>query len=301
MAAMRTAKIDYIDFLTPEDASLMRKTGSFKEGTQQRGAIDLLFMRTDKAPFNDIRVRQAMTMAIDFQTMNQSLYRGTANVITFPYWHVKGYDDLYMDIDAPDLPANIKELYSYKPDKAKQLLSDAGFSNGLKTEMLLTNRTAHIDYYSIIKEYWSKVGIDVTLKPMEFNALFGIRFARDYDQLCTCFTSPVGTYPEQAQFTGTSITNLSRINDPKLNAEAERARIACLTGDYNEGMKITRAILPYLIEQCYAIPSLRYPLYNFWWPWVKNYSGETIIGNCNDYYSPTYIWVDQALRKTMGY
>ena len=41
-------------------------------------------------------------------------------------------------------------------------------------------------------------------------------------------------------------------------------------------------------------------LYNFWWPWVKNYNGELTIGYYNSIW-PQYIWIDQDLKKAMGY
>jgi ABC-type transport system substrate-binding protein len=40
--------------------------------------------------------------------------------------------------------------------------------------------------------------------------------------------------------------------------------------------------------------------YNFWWPWVKNYKGELTIGYYNSIWTQ-YIWIDQDLKKAMGY
>ena len=66
-------------------------------------------------------------------------------------------------------------------------------------------------------------------------------------------------------------------------------------------MKVTREFLPYLIGQAYVIGSLRYPTYDFWWPWVKNYDGEVCVGYSADLDFPRWIWVDQALKKSMGH
>ena len=63
------------------------------------------------------------------------------------------------------MPASVTELWSYQPDKAKQLLKDAGYPNGLKFDLTLVQ--TEVDYYSIIKEYFSKISVDMTLKLIE--------------------------------------------------------------------------------------------------------------------------------------
>ena len=40
--------------------------------------------------------------------------------------------------------------------------------------------------------------------------------------------------------------------------------------------------------------------YNFWWPWLKNYHGETTVGYYNAIW-PQYIWLDRDLKEAMGY
>ena len=39
----------------------------------------------------------------------------------------------------------------------------------------------------------------------------------------------------------------------------------------------------------------------YWWPWVKNYHGELSVGIINEYAENMYIWIDQDLKKSMGY
>ena len=52
-----------------------------------------------------------------------------------PYYDCKEYADLYLGLDDPEMPASVKELYSYNPDKAKELLKEAGYPNGFKTSL----------------------------------------------------------------------------------------------------------------------------------------------------------------------
>ncbi len=302
LASMRTAKVDLISNLTPEDTDeILGQVPSLKKSDLEPQAVDELFMRTDKKPYSDIRVRQAMTIAINFNEMNESLYGGQAQIISFPYWYVKGYDDIYISVDSPDLPAMVKELFSYQPEKAKQLLAEAGYPDGFNTTLILDGIATQVDYYSIIKEYWKAIGINVTFDPRETNALFAVRSAKGYEELITCFESPPGTYPEQAQFTGTGWTNLSLINDPRCNEDAQKARDLYLRGDIKGAMKVTRDLTPYILEQCWVIGSLRYPTYVLWWPWLNNFSGEVNIGYINVDSYPRWVWIDQSLKKQMGH
>ena len=65
----------------------------------------------------------------------------------------------------------------------------------------------------------------------------------------------------------------------------------------------THHLMPYFLEQAFALPRPVAPSFNFWWPWVRNYTGEIYlgfgVGSAN--YWPTYIWLDTDLKEQMGY
>ena len=114
-------------------------------------------MRTDQAPFNDVRVRRAMMLGIDYPALLRDYRGGKGQIVTYPFADTKDYHTLYLGLNDTDTPTSIKELFSYNPDKAKQLLKDAGFPSGFKTSILLTSSgTAAIDYYSVIKDMWAR-------------------------------------------------------------------------------------------------------------------------------------------------
>jgi len=302
MAAIRTAKIDWVDGLVPEDEQELKTTApNLKEANLQPMAVGVLGMRTDKKPYNDVRVRQALFMAIDWETMNNTLYGGKAQIITYPYWYVKGYEPIYLDYYATDTPADIKELFSYKPEKAKQLLAEAGYPDGFKTNLITGTEEANVDYYAIIKEYWSKINVDLTISPTESGAMWNRVLSKDYDDMITDGQSPPSTYPEQYQFTGDSWVNMSFVKDEYATAEVEKARYTYLKGDITGAMRMTKELLPYVVKQCWVIGPLRYPSYVCWWPWVKNYSGEVSVGYVANYDFTRWIWVDQELKKSMGH
>jgi hypothetical protein len=56
----------------------------------------------------------------------------------------------------------------------------------------------------------------------------------------------------------------------------------------------------YALEQSFVVPDVASPCSVFYWPWLKNYSGKITIGN-DDMSFPWYVWIDQGLKRHMGY
>ena len=308
LAALRTGKLDHMIDISYLDAGALRKqVPALKEieriGSDGRGTPAM--MRTDKAPFTDVRVRRAMIMAIDYQKIRDTLFDGLGSIITYPFNDSKGYHDIYLGIDDPDLPASVKELFSYNPDKAKQLLKEAGYPSGFKTSILINNLSGYggvlnADYYSVIKDMWAKVGIDLALDIRENAVVNSIQIARTHEALTPTTTAPVATFYLGIAFQGTGQYNLSMLNDPVINAALDDVRLAAIT-DMRQAERIFREkISKYVLDQAYAIPNIEGTTYTMWWPWIKNYSGERSIGYDNQTW-PENIWIDQDLKKSMGY
>ena len=297
-AAFRTGKIDQMTGLTEEDAAAIRKTTTAvieKSAQSYQGRGTPLWMDTRKPPFNDVRVRRAMMMAIDFNSILQNLFKGRGQIHTVPYAFIPEYADLYLGWDDPKFPESARELYTYNPDKARQLLKDAGYPTGFKTTMILDS--TEVDYYSIIKDMWSKVGIDLTLDLKTSTIRNNLRSARQYE-LVTYTTGPIAMFVAAGSLWGTR-TNFSYINDPYVGEMVAKFQRAALD-DLHQAMKIQKELRPYLLDQAYSIPNVIGYFYWFWWPWLKNYSGELTLGYDTQNW-PQWIWYDQTLKKSMGY
>src|SRR3990170_5715671 len=304
LAALRTGKLDFSS-LTRTDALQMNKTTPQlmeKFDTSLHGRGTPLMMRIDKAPFSDIRVRKAMTMAIDFNAILDSLYDGQGQIITWPFAKAKGYEAVHVGLEDSDFPADARENFTYNPDKAKQLLKDAGLPNGFKTSILLTSTlTEEIDYYSIVKDMWSKVGIELSFDLKETAAATQIRNSRTHEALATATTGPVAVFTVGNPVAGVQFSNLSMIDDPAINAAMVKVRTVALT-DQVEAMKIFREEVAKVgLSKAYAIPNVIGTYHNLWWPWLKNYTGEVGIGYGQYGNWAAYVWLDTDLKKKMGF
>ncbi len=302
-AALRTGQIDMMALISWEDAGYLESQNkSLMKAQRGSGQVSSAFFRMDQKPFDDVRVRQAMLYGIDLNAINESLYNGLGDLISFPYFYTPAYADLYLGLDDPAMPAEVKDMYTYNPEKAKALLTEAGYPDGFKTDITVSSwEQATVDYYSVAKEYWKTIGVDVDIKTVTDNGqLISTNASLGFNGMIAQFISPVSTFPEQAQYTGESWLNPSRVKDPVVIDGAAAIRAAGVT-DLTEAMKKTKELTKYMLAQVYAIPAPRYPNYCMWWPWLKNYTGEVNVGYMVADTWTQFVWIDQALKKSMGY
>jgi peptide/nickel transport system substrate-binding protein len=301
-AAMRTGRIDTIGGLNWEDGpALMKQIPGVQYALKGRSsAMFVTGMRTDKAPLNDVRVRRAMMMATDFNAINQTLFGKDALTLTWPAGNFRAFKDAYIAMDDPDMPASVKQLYTYHPDDAKQLLAQAGYPNGFKTNIIYGQSDATVgDYFSMIKGMWAKVGIDLTLQPKENAVWTSVYRSRSYDQLGYGSCAPMTTLYQCGAFWGESMTNVSYIDDPKVN-EARPKMMALSLTDPVKADGIYRELLKYVLDQAWAIPYPSPASYSLWQPWLKNYYAVA-AGYMNGPNWVQWAWVDQSLKKSMGH
>lgn len=301
LAAMRTAKIDVLNNVYWENAkSLQQTTPNIKQKAFYTDSSMAISMRVDKQnlPYKDIRVRQALMMATDFDTIQSTWAGGTAQIETWPILNCKEYADAYLSLD--QAPASVQELYTYNPDKAKQLLAEAGYPDGFKCTIVCpSNPTSDIDYLSIIKDMWSKVGVDMTINPVDIGVYMGLFWGRQNQDMILGGPGPIGDfYLGFPYVAGPAGSDQSFVDDPKADAVRTSTMSVALT-DPAKADELFKAFMPYVLAQAWAIPAVIPPQYQTWWPWVKNYDGEYSMGFSNAYNYAEYVWIDQGLKQQM--
>jgi peptide/nickel transport system substrate-binding protein len=302
IAAMRTAKLDILFGQTFDDArSLKNTTPQLQQLDYTPAGAFHINMRTDKQdlPYKDIRVRQALMMATDFDTIVKDLMGGQAQKESWPITPMPDFKAAYLPLDQASAAA--QELYKYNPEKAKQLLKDAGYPNGFKAKIVVYNTAFNTDYVSVVKGMWGKVGIDLSIELVDFG-VYNTRWAqRNFDELFYAGMASSGTYRRATNYVGTGAGwNLSWVNDPK-TVEARDKMVALFNnGDDAACDAFNKEFMKYVLEQAWVIPTPVQNLTTFWWPWIKGYHGELSPGIINEWQENMYLWVDQDLKKQMG-
>jgi len=116
-------------------------------------------LNTNKKPLNDVRVRQALSLSIDRDILTSTVLQGTA----FPAYSITPPDTLgYYP----------PRLFGYDPDKAKELIAEAGYPDGKNwpgIEIIYNTSEAHRKIAVAIQQMWSSVlNIQVTLSNQEW-------------------------------------------------------------------------------------------------------------------------------------
>ena len=209
---------------------------------------------------------------------------------------VAPYPEL-MDLFTPlaEQSEAVQELYEYHPDKAKQLLAEAGYPDGFKTEILCYG--PQVEVASLIASYWADIGVELTLDVREFAVYNSIKGGRTHKQLIYSGLSSVAPFLYLHLYPN-SYQNASMVDDPKVNAALAEAGKNIIINDA-EAWRITRELYPYTLEQVWCLETPSPYLWIIWQPWVKGYGGEYTLGRSNPYSFSRYIWVDQDLKEEM--
>ncbi len=138
------------------------------------------------ANITDARVRQALVYAIDRQKLVDELLKGHGEVV-----------DGFLSSASPFFDEGITPI-SYDPEKAKELLAQAGW-DGSQTLRFYVNSgdNTFVNGAQVLVAQWAAVGINVEVQTVDLATLMTVAGTTDYDILAVQYTyAPVDPYPD---------------------------------------------------------------------------------------------------------
>ena len=307
LAALRTGKVDYMG--NNGDAPI--KSIDALESLQRTNPELVLWkfnwrsdnsygVNVSKPPFDDIRVRKAMQMALDLETIYDTYYKGYGS--TKPQGQVS--DDVKgWSIPFEEWPEEVKQYFRYDPEGAEKLLDEAGYkrgADGIRFKTVLT----HLSYYDetfagLSAAYWGEIGVDVEVQvtvPAEFGSK---RTGRLFEMMSTeaAFRSATRwVFP--SRYVSTTGSNTSAVNDPDYDAMYEAFQKA---DTIEEARRLAKEANMLAIERHWTIWGGEVPHWNVTQPWVMGYNGEVWlgIGHTDGFFAR--LWIDSELKKEMGH
>jgi peptide/nickel transport system substrate-binding protein len=213
-------------------------------------------VNVDKKPFDDERVRKALSLALDRYDMAKTVGPltglDTVGGLMHPdsKWALSAEELQEMPGYRKDYEANLRE--------AKRLLAEAGYPNGFKA--VLTNRNVKMPYIDLavyIISAWRKIGVEAEHKLEESATWSQSRVTRDFELLVDPYGSATVGDPEEmlAKFTTKGSNNWGRFSDP--TADALFAQIAKEMNEQKRA-QLTKEMQKILMQKAYYIQGL-------WW------------------------------------
>ena len=305
VAAFRSGQVDYLGSLSfSQIASLdvvedLKRTNPNIQVSQYFESGIGLAMNLAVEPTNDIRVRQAIQMALDVEAINDSYWQGRGRTIPEAYTAIDlvGYSPPF-----DEWPEEIKKYYRYDPAEAEKLLDDAGYPRGADGIRFKTNIEVRdlydINKFEILAEQLLEVGIDVDLQVMPTaDWVDGIR-NHDYQSITTAAFSSAWNILGPLQHNVTGGWNPAGVSNPEYEALVEATQSASTV---EEQQRASQEALLLILRNHYYVWAGKGPNLTVNQPWVKGYSGEWRLGNNAGGPVVARIWLDPDLKKSMGF
>ena len=310
LAALRTGQVDYVGALGNAQLRNLDQVESLQR-TNPEIVISSFTFRNDGAvglnvqiePFDDIRVRKAMQMAINLEQINNSYFGGFGD--TTPQGKIsRSYAQAVTQFE--DWPEDVKKVFDYDPEGAEALLDEAGYPRGadgirFKTKFLHLARY-DLNYTQLITSYWNKIGIDVVDIEVLPGPAFGAkRTDKDHELLnheLANFGDPINYMRSYSNRPSNPYGADSNVNDPDYEAMLEAAEAAT---SIEEQYRLVRELNQYGIEKFWMIWTPNGPQFNAIQPWIIGFNNENWMGNGQTHGVFIRLWIDQDLKTEMGY
>jgi peptide/nickel transport system substrate-binding protein len=304
LAALRTGKVDALGFSPLIAAEDFKPLSAANPELLYKGMLSrspgTIYFKLDTELFDDINVRRALHMAVNFQEIKDEYYGGEAVYPTFSLAPFKGVEDAYTPLD--EMPEELRELWEYNPEKAKQLLDAAGYPgpDRFTTELLLWS-PEQIDLASLLAFYWGEIGVTLKLD-VRTNAVYRtVSRARTFTGLVTAAHSRFAAPYKWVEIKYPSTSNLAGWEDDYYMELHTKLWSFDALGKPDLRNEIAKEMNLYVLKDVVGV-GMPFPLaYRVWWPWLKNYNGEYGVGYMDRWNFATFMWIDQELKKSMGY
>ncbi|MCY4009826.1 MAG: ABC transporter substrate-binding protein [Anaerolineaceae bacterium] len=242
LAGLETGEIDYAA-VQASDVAYLRTLDHLTvlEGSFQ-GMLPALHFNMSKAPFDDIRVRQALNHALDRQLLVDVILEGHGRPQYGPISStIGGYWE------------GVEEIgYHYDPERARELLAEAGFADGLELEFKCLTPTFNT-LCEVIQQLFGDVGITANIVLVDASVVFGDALAGNYDVM----TLGYGASESDILYRWFHTSRMGALN-PSRAADSELDRILDNTRKdiANRDMWVNEA-QRHLVEQAYVAPIYR--------------------------------------------
>ncbi len=227
--------------------------------------------------FKDKRLREAVEYALDKEAIAKALGLGYFTPLTM----VAPPGEWGFDPDYPGRP--------YNPDKAKELIAEAGYPDGLKVKMLILQGAASQDAGTALKSYLDEVGMEIELDVADPGRFFGSIWLNGWDDLAVFLTGMDFNYLATffRQFGPDPFANYANFERPQ--ELIDMCNQAYQAFDEASQKEWAKKLVRYMADECLVVPTYLTPSSYIIQPYVHTtYLQEMMVARktCDEWMDP---------------
>jgi len=208
--ALRSGTIDIANI----DPTALDGLGNEFSTDVRTSETNMLWMPVCKrqAPFDDVRVRQALSYAIDRDAVNEALLDGRGEVM----WGLWSSASRFHD-------PTLEDHYAYDPERARALLAEAGYADGFSADIGGTPTPIVTRFAEVLQQQWGEVGVRLNIvSSANFTQEF---YAENRMPLGIIPSTRNGLVKITGPFQPGSFGNVCQYSDPELDAIINQLRV----------------------------------------------------------------------------
>jgi ABC-type transport system substrate-binding protein len=262
VAALRADDVDFIGYCPWHVVDELEQDDRFQAFVSYF-LFNCIRLNHNSPPLDDIRVRQALSFAIDRELVDSVAFGGLSTLATG-------------GLVPPDSPFHNRELhgfYDYNPDRARELLAEAGFDDPSEISINLRSSVSsvHFDSAEVVAQSWSDLGIQVELESQESATLVERRGSGDFQAMFDGLSPQYGDpdfYSVYFQTGGAGYAASVDYSRPELDDLLHAART---TVDEDERQSLYYQVEEFLLEDLPFIFLFWRPQVEAMWSRVQGY------------------------------
>src|SRR2546425_3058026 len=222
-AAFRTGQSDFLPVFSPSEVEAVRKTNPSALVQALTPSITPfgLALAQDRPPFNDVRVRRALSMAIDRQKQVDTVFEGHGIVTAGVPW-------IYYQ-DAKPTAKDLGPWWQYRPADAKKLLAEAGHPNGFETTLFYSEYFPQMSsQVQLVQQDLKKnLNVNVKISKLDYTSYYGRYVEGKWDGMAWGFQSGHAVGLDERTYVymhSKSTKNFFRVNDPVIDELTTKLR-----------------------------------------------------------------------------
>ena len=215
--SLKSGAVDLVAHLTSAQVNELGEGFTIAEGTMN--LVQALYLNNAVEPFNNIKVRQALSYALDRQGIMDFLADGRGAAVGSSMYPA------FLKYFRPELV----DYYTYDVEKAKQLLTEAGYPDGFEMDITVpSNYQPHVDTAEVIAQQLKAIGVTVNIKSVDWETwLNDVYLGRDYQSTVIGVDASMMTARAMLErFTSDSGSNFTNFSDPEYDSIFKEA-VAC--------------------------------------------------------------------------